>query len=608
MITEYWNFFIACLFSACVMGGGEEPPQPDMIVVDANGVPIIYEDLRNVNIPLSVRLGPKNPRQTVSGSYLTSRFAQNRHDWKTAAEALSSALGEGEADPALIYQLKNRLMVLNMGAGRYEEALVIAHELHEADDPETEPYKSLAALFVCVEAIKIGDYERAQEILREVDSQGLYAFVSPLLQSWTAAALGELNVSQLEENNIHIRHAIIIADFLDEREALPGLLQRASKVQQVHFKDLELIADAYTSIGEHENALILYENIYSLMPQNRLIGNKIETLRNDPTHNFLIGIESLEAGIAQSLYNMAEILVQTQNMESARVFAHAALYLYEEEDKARVMLSQILANEGQHEAAVRYLRNVQPQSAYYLDAQRIAADLLNKSGQTQEAIDKLDGLYRLHNDLEAFIMIGDIYRTQDEFGRAAEVYSQAINLLGGEVPPQYWQLYYVLGISYEQMGDWEKAERDLKRALDFHPNNAVILNYLAYTWADKGVHLDKALEMLEKAVSLKPGDGYIVDSLGWVLYRLGRYEEALPHLERAVALVPYDPIINDHLGDVYWKLGRRMEAQFQWTRAVNHSEDSELTEAIQAKIEDGLPQQTIVIEEARLKDGNTIKQ
>ena len=94
--------------------------------------------------------------------------------------------------------------------------------------------------------------------------------------------------------------------------------------------------------------------------------------------------------------------------------------------------------------------------------------------------------------------------------------------------------------------------------------------------------------MIRKAVSLRPEDGYITDSLGWVLYRMGRYEQAIPHLERAVELLPYDPVINDHLGDAYWQVGRKLEARFQWTRAGNHSEDAQLLETIAVKMEDGL--------------------
>jgi Flp pilus assembly protein TadD len=94
--------------------------------------------------------------------------------------------------------------------------------------------------------------------------------------------------------------------------------------------------------------------------------------------------------------------------------------------------------------------------------------------------------------------------------------------------------------------------------------------------------------MIEKAVSKRPNDGYVVDSLGWVFYRLGRYEEAVKHLERAVELRPQDPIINDHLGDAYWRAGRKLEARFQWSHAIDLGVEENLLPDILAKQANGL--------------------
>jgi tetratricopeptide (TPR) repeat protein len=148
-------------------------------------------------------------------------------------------------------------------------------------------------------------------------------------------------------------------------------------------------------------------------------------------------------------------------------------------------------------------------------------------------------------------------------------------------------------MSYEQDGQWKKAEADLQAALAFQPDHPYVLNYLGYAWADQGTHLQEALEMIEKAVELRPGDGYITDSLGWVYYRMGRYKDAVPYLEQAVELMPYDPTINDHLGDAYWKVGRRLEAEFQWRRAKNHAEDETLILAIEQKLVDGLEDERV---------------
>ena len=130
-------------------------------------------------------------------------------------------------------------------------------------------------------------------------------------------------------------------------------------------------------------------------------------------------------------------------------------------------------------------------------------------------------------------------------------------------------LYYTRGIANERAGDWPAAEADFRQALELQPDQPLVLNYLGYSLVEQRENLDEALGMIERAVRGQPDDGYITDSLGWVLYRLGRYDEAVPHMLRAVELVPDDPIINDHLGDVLWKVGRKREAEFQWRRALS---------------------------------------
>jgi tetratricopeptide (TPR) repeat protein len=116
-----------------------------------------------------------------------------------------------------------------------------------------------------------------------------------------------------------------------------------------------------------------------------------------------------------------------------------------------------------------------------------------------------------------------------------------------------------------------------------------VLNYLGYSWVDMGINLEKGLELIQKAVDLRPSDGYIVDSLGWAFYKLGRHEDAVRELERAVGLMPGDPILNDHLGDAYWRVGRKLEARFQWTHARDLEPDQDVMAQVLAKLANGLP-------------------
>ena len=155
--------------------------------------------------------------------------------------------------------------------------------------------------------------------------------------------------------------------------------------------------------------------------------------------------------------------------------------------------------------------------------------------------------------------------------------------------PQHWSLYFSRAVVLERSGKWPRAEQDLLKALELEPEQPSVLNYLGYSWADQRLHLDRALPMIERAVELRPRDGYIVDSLGWVHFRLGQVDKALAYLEQAVELKPQDPTINDHLGDIYWRVGRKAEARFQWERALKLEPEPEQVPAIKKKIDQGLP-------------------
>src|SRR5690606_3334786 len=163
----------------------------------------------------------------------------------------------------------------------------------------------------------------------------------------------------------------------------------------------------------------------------------------------------------------------------------------------------------------------------------------------------------------AMTEMADIHRRDADFKAAIPYYTKAIETI--ETPSESdWPLYYARGICYERAKEWDKAEADLQTALKLSPQQPEVLNYLAYSWADSGKNLDQALDMLQNALAGAPDDPYITDSVGWALYKIGRFQDAVPYLEAAVQQLPADPTINDHLGDIYWRVGRKVEARFQW--------------------------------------------
>src|SRR5690606_22327135 len=181
---------------------------------------------------------------------------------------------------------------------------------------------------------------------------------------------------------------------------------------------------------------------------------------------------------------------------------------------------------GQHAAANALYDAIPAGSPMKPTAVVRVAENLDAVGNRAEALRRLTNIVQANpTDLDAISVLGDLQRTDKQYAAAAESYTRAIDAIPGDAPGD-WRYYYVRGIAYERNKEWPKAEADFKRALELRPDQPQVLNYLGYSWVDQGMNLNEALEMIEKAVAAAPNDGYIVDSLGWAFYRLGRYEEA----------------------------------------------------------------------------------
>lgn len=517
-----------------------------------------------------------------AGSYLAGFYAQRHHDWDNAHSFMSKSLSEDTTNPALL----KRAIMLSIGAGQYEEAFKLAHELSKQEKDE-----SIGQLFLAVEAFKNKEYDQAALIMQDMNSGGIADFIKPMLHSWLEAGQDNLDIAGLEKNSIHISHGILIAYYLDDKDQVENLLAESLALGGFTINELKRAGDIYAGIGRLEKAKEVYEQVIAFNPSDHDAAEKIEKIEAGDDIEGFKGIASPQEGIGLALYDMARLFFQEGSDDSAHIFAHMALYLNPDDVETHILLAGIAGRNGRYDEAIAYYNSIKDNSTYSAEAQREIANLLEESGHSDEAIATLRGLARNENDLESLIKIGDVYRRAEKFDEAIAAYDEAEDAIGSDnILPDYWHLYYVRGMALERQGEWERAERDLQAALDFKPEQPYVLNYLGYAWADQGKNLDKAREMIQKAAKLEPNDGYITDSLGWILYRDGEYKQAVKHLERAVELLPYDPVINDHLGDAYWKVGRKLEAKFQWERAKNHIKDDEkLMATLNEKLEQGLP-------------------
>ncbi|MGI9450043.1 MAG: tetratricopeptide repeat protein, partial [Geminicoccaceae bacterium] len=291
---------------------------------------------------------------------------------------------------------------------------------------------------------------------------------------------------------------------------------------------------------------------------------------------------------ADALLGIAEALQQERGSARAVLYARLALYLQPKLAEGQILIGDTLAGQQNLDGAIEAYDAIEPESPLSTAAMIRKAQSLHEKEEKETAFSLLEDIASADPErTDALIELGNLLRRDEHYDRAEKAYTRAIERLG-EPKQEHWTLYYSRGISFERTKRWPEAEADFLYALELQPEQPFVLNYLGYSWVDQGLNLDEAKDMLHRAVDARPDDGFIVDSLGWVFYRLKDYEKAVEMLERAIVLQPGDPVINDHLGDAYWRVGREREAYFQWRRALSLDPEEDVIATIKEKLKTGL--------------------
>ncbi len=530
--------------------------------------------------------GPRSPSGQgltgAYGAYLAGRFAASETDTRAAADSLLAALRADPDNPELL----GRAFLATLLDGR-SEAQRLARRL---------PDNPAANLLLAGGDVQAGRWDRAEGRLRGMGRTGPVQVLQPALLAWLQAGRGQPDAAlatlrPLVEGNrlrgLNALHAALIADLAGRlREAerfartavadgpsppwrvavlAAGVLHRAGRPQEAQ-RLLEQIVE-----GGDDAALAAVEaQQRSLLAGGRAVGSPAE-------------------GMAEAYAALAGALRQQGSSDFALVLAQLALRLRPGFAPALVLTADVLADGDHEEQALEALAGVaegDPLAPVVALRRSVLLDRLDRLDEAAAVLRRLSAAYP--GQPQPAARLGDLLRRRSRFAEAAAAYDDAI----GRVPApggRDWPLFYARGIARERSGDWARAEADFLRALELSPEQPYVLNYLGYSWADQGRNLDRAKSMLGRATELRPQDGNIADSLGWVLFRLGDLDGAVRWLEKAVELEPRNSVINDHLGDAYWAVGRHREARFQWRRALTLDPEPEDGPKIEAKLRDGLP-------------------
>ncbi len=302
----------------------------------------------------------------------------------------------------------------------------------------------------------------------------------------------------------------------------------------------------------------------------------------------LAGFDTANFGFAEAFFGVASSLGSDTDAAYTLLHARIASVLRPDDTEAILLTASLLERKSQFDLAAETYAKVPQSHPDYAIAEVGRADAIFAAGRGEESLDILRALAETQpQNLDVLVALGNGLRRAENHKDAIAAYDAALALVPAP-SPIHWPIFYSRGISHESSGDFTSAEADFRQALALSPDQPSVLNYLGYSLVDRGEKLDEALGMITRAVAAQPESGYIVDSLAWAYFRLGRFADALEPMERASLLEPVDPIVTDHLGDVYWANGRKREAQFQWRRALSFSPKDSDAERIRKKLEIGL--------------------
>nr|WP_245235589.1 tetratricopeptide repeat protein [Mesorhizobium erdmanii] len=531
---------------------------------------------------------------SFSGAYLAARIAEGDNDLDSAIAYYKQALAFDPSDTGL----QQSLMLSLIAQGRFDESLVYADKLKQV--PDVERFSRLA---LAVDSFHKKDFAKAQYWLKLSLESDLDRLISGVMSGWAQQGAGEAadamaSIDKLQGPDwfglFKSFHRALIAD-------ASGMPEKAEAIYAATMQDTTAggaapetwirNAQAYASFlarkGEKGKAVSVLDQAEAFSPGKlEIVALRDRIAKGDKIAPFVSGPSD---GASEILLDLATALNRGGGEPFVRLYLQYALALRPDSDAALVQLAAVAEQLKDGEGAIALYRRI-PDTSPLKELSDLQLGLnLADLDRHDEAITHLKAFVEAHpNDMRAYLALGGVYSSKDDFRSAANLYDKAVEVLKTPTAAN-WNIFYQRGIAYERLKEWPKAEPNFRKALELQPDQPQVLNYLGYSWVDMNTNLKEGLAMIQKAVDLRPSDGYIVDSLGWAYFRMGRFDDSVREMERAVSLKPEDPVLNDHLGDAYWRVGRKLEATFQWNQARDLKPDPDVLATLQQKLMKGLP-------------------
>ena len=422
-------------------------------------------------------------------------------------------------------------------------------------------------------------------------------YVSNSLYNWTSLANLDFNDAVLElkkidkrfENLKKIQNVFLNCYFANSNTN--DLFKQLTTNKNTDFSRYNYFYASYVAdLGNIDKAKKIVQSALILFPRHLLL-NQYKMDLNKSKNISAFNCKKEIHIIAEILYITANALSSQSAYSLSNFYLNLAKYLNEEFHSFDTLLAENFYKIDNLEKAKKIYKGLNKRGeAYKWYSTKQLARILAQEEKKNEAIKLVSKVYEglVNKNIYEEFDYAEFLKNNEKFQESINYYTLIIKNIKSD-HPLYSEATEGRGVAYERIGDWNNAEKDLLASIKADPNQAYVINYLAYSWIEQGIKIEKSLNMLEKANKLRSNDPYIIDSLGWALFKLKRYKESKKYLQMAVRLMPGDPTVNDHYGDVLWKNGNQIQARYYWNYVLNlEKAEEDLKKVIEKKLTKGL--------------------